>query len=130
MVLDTSAICAVLFGEDTANAVLDAIGMDPRLLLSAASYVETSIVLESRRGVAGTQDFDRFVRRAGVNVVAVDRHQADLARAAWRLFGKGRHSAGLNLGDCFSYALAQATGEPLLCVGADFGQTDIALVKV
>ena len=91
--------------------------------------LETGIVLESRQGEAAGREFDLFLVRANVQVVPVDAEQVDLARSAWRKYGKGRHSAGLNLGDCFSYALAKSTGEPLLAKGSDFVGTDIAIWK-
>ena len=94
-------------------------------LLSAASLVETAIVIEARVGEAGGRELDLLLQKASIDVVAVDAEQADLARHGFRNFGKGRHSAGLNCGDCFSYALARATGEPLLFKGHDFTQTDV-----
>jgi ribonuclease VapC len=92
--------------------------------------VELSIVLEARLGPAGGAVADRFVRDGGVEVVPFDRTQADRAIEGWRRFGKGRHAAALNLGDCFTYGLAVATGEPVLCVGDDVRRTDVAVVPV
>jgi ribonuclease VapC len=80
---------------------------------------------ETRKGEAAGREFDLFVVRANLQIIPVDAEQADLARSAWRKYGKGRHAAGLNFGDCFSYALAKSTGEPLLTKGADFRLTDI-----
>jgi ribonuclease VapC len=94
-------------------------------LLSAATLVEASMVIESRTGIEGGRDLDLFIYRAGIEIVPVDAEQAELARIAWRKYGKGRHPACLNYGDCFSYALAKATGEPLLFKGSDFSGTDI-----
>jgi ribonuclease VapC len=87
------------------------------------------MVLEGRQGEAAGREFDLFVVRANLQVVPVDAEQADIARSAWRKYGKGRHAAGLNFGDCFAYALAKTTGEPLLAKGDDFSQTDIQVFK-
>jgi ribonuclease VapC len=130
MVLDTSALLAVLLNEPEAAAFRLAIEADPVRLLSAATLVETAIVIEARVGDVGGRELDRALHKADVKVVAVDVDQAELARHAFRKFGKGRHPAGLNYGDCFSYALAHSTGEPLLFKGHDFSQTDITAVKV
>jgi len=96
--------------------------------MSAASFVEASIVLEARKGYEGVRDFDLFVTRAGIKLAEVDAEQAETARVAFRKFGKGRHAASLNYGNCFSYALAKATGFPLLFKGNDFSQTDVERV--
>jgi len=94
--------------------------------MSVASFVEGSIVVEVRYGAEGLRDLDRFVDRAGIELAPVDAEQAREARLALSRFGKGRHPAGLNFGDCFAYALARVLGEPLLFKGNDFPQTDIA----
>jgi ribonuclease VapC len=117
MVLDTSALLAVLLNEPEAAAFRLAIESDPVRLLSAANLVETSIAIEARVGEAGGRELDRLLQKADVDVVAVDAEQADLARHAYRRFGKGRHPAGLNYGDCFSFALSQSTGEPTAVQG-------------
>ena len=96
-------------------------------LVSSANVLETGIVLEARRGEAAGREFDLFVVRANLEVVSVDSEQVEVARSAWRKYGKGRHPAGLNFGDCFSYALAKTTGEPLLAKGTDFASTDVVL---
>jgi ribonuclease VapC len=101
----------------------------PARLISAASVLETGIVLEGRQGVAAGREFDLFVVRANLQIVPVDAEQADLARSAWRKYGKGRHPAALNFGDCFSYALAKVSGEPLLAKGTDFASTDLRVHK-
>lgn len=98
-------------------------------LISAAALVETSIVLESRHGEAATRELDLAIARAGVMIEAVTAEQAEMARQAWRRFGKGRHPAGLNYGDCFSYALARITGESLLFKRNDFAQTDVTSAR-
>ena len=128
MVLDTSALIAVLSDESDAAAFRLAIEADPVRLLSAATLLETSIVIEARVGEAGGRELDRLLQKADVEVVAVDAEQAELARHAFRKFGKGRHAASLNYGDCFSYALAESRGEPLLFKGGDFAKTDVAAV--
>jgi ribonuclease VapC len=129
MVIDTSALAAIFFLEPERDTYLKAIIADANPLISAAIVLETGIVLEARQGDAAGREFDLFVVRANLHVVSVDTEQAELARSAWRRFGKGRHPAALNYGDCFSYALAKATGEPLLAKGTDFAKTDIAIWK-
>ena len=130
MVLDTSAILAVLLNEPDADAYRRAIEADPVRLLSAATLIETAIVIETRVGEAGGRELDLLVHKASIEVVAVDAGQADLARDAYRRFGKGRHPAGLNYGDCFAYALSQSVGEPLLFKGDDFRKTDVMVVSL
>ncbi len=130
MVIDSSALCAVLFAESTARGLVSAMAADPRPLVSAATVVEAGIVVEARFGPSGGRELDLLLHRLRAQVVAVDEEQSEHARRAWRRFGKGRHPAALNLGDCFSYALAASSGEPLLCVGDDFAKTDMRLVPV
>lgn len=125
MVIDTSALVAILSGEPEQQPFIDAIERADLRLLSAATLVEASIVIASRYGPAGLHDLDRLLERADVQVTEVDAEQARTARAAWQRYGKGRHPAALNFGDCFSYALAVTRGEPLLFKGQDFGQTDV-----
>lgn len=125
MVLDTSALLAVLLNEPDAAAFARAIEADPVRLLSAANLVETGIVIEARVGEAGGRELDLLLHKATIEVVPVDAAQAELGRHAYREFGKERHAAGLNYGDCFAYALAQSTGEPLLFTGDDFSKTDV-----
>lgn len=97
----------------------------PSCAISAATLLECGIVVEAQRGPAAGRELDLFLHRAGAVTVAVDERQAELARAAWRRYGKGRHPAGLNYGDCFSYALAIDRDEPLLFKGDDFPRTDV-----
>jgi ribonuclease VapC len=130
MVIDTSAIIAVLLKKTAAERVTAAIETGNPRLLSAASLVEASIVIERRKGDAGGRELDLMIYRSEIDVVEVDRDQAELARMAWRQFGKGRHAAALNYGDCFAYALAKSRGLPLLCVGDDFSRTDIETVPL
>jgi ribonuclease VapC len=124
MVIDTSALLAVLLNEAEAEDTAKAIAADPRRLVSAFTALETSVVIEARKGETGGREFDLLVHKAGLDVVPMDSGQAELARSAWRKYGKGRHPAGLNIGDCCSYALARYTGEPLLFKGEDFAKTD------
>lgn len=125
MVLDTSALTAVLFDEPERDEFIRKIAAASRRLVSSATLLETSIVVEARRGEVAGRELDLFLHRAKVQTVAVDEEQAELARAAWRRYGKGRHPAGLNFGDLFSYALARATAEELLFKGDDFTKTDV-----
>ncbi len=125
MVLDSSALIAILLDEPDRRRFTEAIEADPRRLVSAATLLESAIVIEARRGEAGGRELDLLIHRASVACMAVDAEQVHVARAAWRRYGKGRHRAGLNFGDCFSYALAAVSGEPLLYRGEDFSLTDI-----
>jgi ribonuclease VapC len=126
MVLDTSALLAVLLDEPERRAFTEAIEAAERRLLSTANFVEASMILESRHGAEGVRALDRLLAAASVEIVAVDSAQALAAREAFRQFGKGRHPAGLNFGDCFAYALAKCRTEPLLFKGCDFSQTDVS----
>lgn len=125
MVIDTSAILAILFNEPDAEYFETALISDPSRLMSAASVLEASIVIASRLGEAGGQEFDQLLQVAQVTIVPVTAQQIEVARQAYRTYGKGRHPAGLNYGDCFAYALAKTTDKPLLFKGSDFSQTDI-----
>jgi ribonuclease VapC len=125
MVLDTSALIALLNIEPESARIALAIESDPTRLISAATVVETGLVIEARYGLAGGRELDALMLKAGLSIEAVTADQAEIARGAWRRFGNGRHPAGLNFGDCFSYALAKVTGEALLFTGDDFNQTDI-----
>lgn len=128
MVIDTSALIALLSMEAEAARLATALESDPNRLISAASIVEAGLVVESRYGAAGGRELDLLIAKSGLSIEPVTAEQAEIAREAWRRYGKGRHSASLNFGDCFSYALAKATGEPLLFKGDDFPKTDIAVV--
>jgi ribonuclease VapC len=125
MVIDPSAIIAILQDEPERRAFNACIAAAPRRSLSAAGLVELSIVMEARYGEVGARNLDLFLATAGIEVIPFDAAQAALAREAFRRFGKGRHPAGLNLGDCFSYALARALAAPLLFKGDDFPRTDL-----
>ena len=130
MVIDTSALLAIFLAEPERQAFLDLILQAEVRMISAANALETGIVLEARRGEAAGREFDLFVVRANLQVVPVDGEQVEVARSAWRKYGKGRHPAVLNFGDCFAYALAKWSGEPLLAKGTDFGRTDIEVCTV
>jgi ribonuclease VapC len=130
MVIDTSALLAILNNELEAVAFEAAVEADPIRLMSTGTYLETAIVVESRKGEPGGRELDLWLHRAEVELIPVEAEHARLARSAYRRFGKGRHPAGLNYGDCFAYALARASGEPLLFKGEDFSQTDVASVAL
>ena len=125
MIVDSSAVLAVLFAEPDAARYARAIGRASTCRMSAASFLETAIVAESRGGSAAAHALDVFLDRAGMELAPVTPAQARAARRAWQRFGKGNHPAGLNFGDCFSYALAESAREPLLFKGEDFARTDI-----
>lgn len=127
MVIDPSALLAILLDAPERRALNELIEAASHRRLSIASFVELSIVIEARRGAEGIRDLDLFLETAGIELVAFDMAQARLAREGLRRFGKGRHPAGLNLGDCFSYAPARALDEPLLFKGDDFPSTDVSL---
>lgn len=127
MVIDTSALIAILLGEADAPRFAKAIEDADSRLLSAANLLEASMVVETRKGEAAGRELDLLIYRAGIDVVPVDQAQAEIARLAWRRYGKGKHPAGLNYGDCFAYALAMATESALLFKGKDFAQTDVAI---
>lgn len=125
MVLDTSAVLAILQNEPERRKFNEAIDAAETRSLSTASFVECSMIVESRYGADGVRDLDLFIAKAQISLVAVDEEQANLARRAFRKYGKGRHRASLNFGDCFSYALSKALQGPLLFKGNDFSQTDV-----
>ena len=124
MIVDASAILAILFGEPGADRFAAAIASAHLPRMSAASLLEVTIVLESRGGPASGYELDALLQEAGILVEPVTLEQAQAARRAWRRFGNGNHPAGLNFGDCFTYALAEATRDPLLFKGGDFELTD------
>jgi len=125
MVIDTSALVAVLLNEPGAPRISEAIELASVRLLSVANFLEAAMIIESRKGEAGGRELDLALYRATIEVVPVDQDQAEIARLAWRRYGKGRHAAGLNYGDCFAYALARQRRLPLLFRGDDFARTDI-----
>jgi ribonuclease VapC len=130
MVIDTSALVTIALNEPKAELFEQCIVADSMRLISAATLLEVAMVLETRLGEAAGRELDLWLLKAGIDIVAVDADQIEVARRAWRRFGKGRHPAGLNYGDCFSYALAFTRQEPLLFKGDDFSKTDIAKVDI
>jgi ribonuclease VapC len=130
MVIDSSALLAILFDEAENSAFTRAIGADEVRLMSAMTMLEASILTLSRRGEAGVLRLDRMVSEMAIDIVPFDREQMLAAREAFARFGKGRHRAGLNFGDCAAYALAIFEAEPLLFKGTDFGATDVQVVVV
>lgn len=126
MVIDTSALLAILQDESERRAFAEAIEAAGSCSMSVANLLESSLVIESRFGAEGSRDLDQLVQKARIEPVPFDTEQLAIARRAFSRFGKGRHPAGLNFGDCFSYALARHLGEPLLFAGKDFTRTDIA----
>lgn len=130
MVIDTSILIALLLAERDAEDLAQAIARDPKRLVSAFSAFEAAAVIHGRKGPAGIRELDLLLHALGVTIVSLDSEQALLARAAYERYGKGQHPAGLNLGDCCSYALSRSSGEPLLFKGDDFGKTDIETVPI
>lgn len=130
MVIDSSALIAILLDEPDAGVLAAAIAADPDRYMSAFSLLETSVVLDNRKGPEAVAELETLLADLGVRIIALDAAQARTARDAYRRFGKGRHPAGLNLGDCCSHALAITLGEPLLSKGNDFPRTDVPCVPV
>ena len=125
MIVDTSAVLAILFAEDDAARYADAIAQADTRQISAANYLEAGIVVDNQISAAAGRQLDTLISRAEIRVEAVTREHADIARQAYLDFGKGNHAARLNFGDCFAYALSKATGLPLLFKGNDFTKTDL-----
>ena len=125
MVIDTSAVIAILLGEPEAESFARALLTDGKRLMSAFSALEAGIIIEAKKGAAGGRELELLLHRARIEISAFTSEQQELALAAWRKYGKGRHPAGLNIGDCCSYALARSVNEPLLFKGTDFSKTDL-----
>ncbi|OGQ92224.1 MAG: ribonuclease [Deltaproteobacteria bacterium RIFOXYA12_FULL_58_15] len=125
MVIDTSAILAILLGEPEADVFINAIANAGKRWVAAFTELECAVVITARKGPSGARDLDLLLHQARVEQVGMDAEQVSIARRAYAQFGKGRHPAALNLGDCCSYALAMRAGEPLLFKGDDFSQTDV-----
>ena len=125
MVIDSSALLAILFGEPEKRRFNELIGSHAVRLMSAASYLESAIIIDDRLGYEGARDLSLFLREADIEIEPVTLAQAEIARDAYRRFGRGNHVAALSFGDCFAYALAKTLDAPLLFKGGDFGQTDI-----
>ncbi len=130
MILDSSAIVAVLRSEPEAPEFAKAIAAAPRRRTSAVSYVEAALVIDRSQDAVASRRFDDFFRVSGIAVETVTARQAEIARHAYRDFGKGRHKAGLSFGDCFAYALAKELDEPLLFKGNDFRDTDVEVAEI
>jgi ribonuclease VapC len=130
VILDSSAIVAVLRAEPEAREFSRAISSAERCHISAANYLEAAVVIDSTKSAISSRRFDDFFRASRIAVEAVTPRQAEIARAAYRDFGKGRHKAGLNFGDCFAYALAKEMDEPLLFKGTDFDRTDVEVAEI
>ena len=130
MVIDSSAVIAILRKEPERPVFEDAIRLADVRLMSAITKLEAGMVAIGLRDVSGGIELDRLLARLAVTIVPFDEHQADIARDAFARFGKGRHRAGLNFGDCAAYALSIAEAEPLLFKGTDFGATDVEVVRL
>ena len=128
MVIDTSALIAIFGNEPERARFLKLLTRDQEKLFSAASAVETGIVLEARGGLAEAREFDLFLYESGIEVVAVDSVQADRARMAYRKFAKGCHPAARNFADCFTHALAAVSGEPVLATGTEFSKAGLPVL--
>jgi ribonuclease VapC len=129
VIIDTSALVAVLDQEQEAERIVRTLASAPERTLSAANLVEVGIVMQARRGDEGARDLDLLLAKLRVVIAAVTADQADIARKAFRRYGRGRHPANLNFGDCFAYALAKDTSAPLLFKGNDFGKTDVMVAS-
>ena len=129
MIIDTSALVAVLDQELEAERIVRTLASAPERILSAANLVEVGIVMQARRGDDGARDLDLLLAKLRVDIAVVTANQADIARKAFRRYGRGRHAANLNFGDCFADALAKDTSAPLLFKGDDFGQTDVMVAS-
>ncbi|MCC7169035.1 MAG: type II toxin-antitoxin system VapC family toxin [Planctomycetes bacterium] len=130
MVIDTSVLLAILEGEPEADAFSRLIESADTRIMSAVTMLETGIVVEARKGAAGRRALDLLIQTAGIDIVAFDGEQAALARQGFATFGKGRHPAGLNFGDCAVYGLAKASAEPILFKGEDFSKADAPIVNL
>ena len=128
MVVDTSALIALLLDEPEAEDFRVALEDDEKRLVSAGTLLEAALVIEARKGEAGGRELDLLLQKASFTVVPVDEEQVAEARRAWRRYGRGRHDAGLNFGDLFAYALTRTSGEALLFKGHDFTRTDVGRV--
>ena len=128
MIVDSSALIAILFNEPDRASLVAKMASASSLSVSAASVLESAMVLEGNRGLGASADLDDLIRRTRMRIIPFDLEQLEIARKAFELYGKGRHPAGLNFGDCISYALAKWTGEALLYKGADFTLTDVRRV--
>lgn len=129
MVIDSSALMAILLGEEEAPAMIQAITENGRRLISSVTALETAIVINARKGGDGERELELLLYKIEADIIPFTRDHYVLGLDAWKRYGKGRHPAGLNMGDCCSYSLALSTGEPLLFKGDDFTQTDVSAVR-
>ena len=129
MIIDTSALVAILDQEPEADRIVRTLASAPERTLSAANLVEAGIVMQARRGDDGARDLDLLLAKLRVDIAGVTASQADIARKAFRRYGRGPHPANLNFGDCFAYALAKHKSAPLLFKGNNFGQTDVMVAS-
>ncbi|MBF0240671.1 MAG: type II toxin-antitoxin system VapC family toxin [SAR324 cluster bacterium] len=129
MVIDTSAIIAILLGEPEGMPLSHSIVQDNKRIISSFSVLESSIVIEAKKGPSGKKELDLLLHRIMAEIIPFNIDQMEIARIAWSKFGKGRHPASLNIGDCCSYALSKYSGEALLFKGEDFSKTDLVVVR-
>ncbi len=129
IVVDTSAAVAIVCGETGADELVGSLASATQRLMPTPTYVELGIVLETKLGPGATNAASRFVRDAEITLAELDPSTAERALEGWRKFGKGRHKAALNFGDCFAYGLASELGAPVLCVGSDFARTDVLVIR-
>ena len=128
MVIDTSALIAILLGEQETEKMAKAIADDNVRLISSFSLLESSIVIEAKKGEAGSRELDLLIHNIGAEIINFDNEQSILAKKAWRKYGRGNHRASLNIGDCCTYALSKTSNQSILFKGNDFNQTDIPVV--
>lgn len=129
IVIDSSALCAILLGEPEAEELMELLAASSLRWMSAFNHLETSVVIGTRKGLPGLLDLDAFIQRLRIEIVPLSQEQALLARDCYQQYGKGRHPAGLNLGDCCAHALSRYSGYPLLFKGEDFPRTDVQPVS-
>lgn len=129
MIIDTSAVMAILLGDPESERIARVIAAEVRPLMSAFSALETAMVVDARKGPEGGREWELLVYKSNIELIPFTAAQTVLALEAWRRFGKGKHRAALNIGDCCTYALAAHTGEPVLFKGEDFALTDISCVS-
>ena len=130
MIIDTSAIFAILAEEAESEELIVIVGADANVMVSTVTVLEAGMVIEARLGPNGAANLDLWFVASQAKIEPFDARQAAIARRAWRKFGKGNHPAALDFGDCCVYALAKAMDEPILCKGSDFSRTDIAVIQV
>lgn len=128
MVIDTSALIAILLGEDETERIAKVIAEDNVRLISSFSLLESSIVIEAKKGESGSRELDLLIHKIGAEIIGFDSEQSITAKKAWREYGKGNHSASLNIGDCCTYALSKSSNQSILFKGNDFNQTDIPVI--